>query len=68
MSDYIGHCDLTSDVGASVLAREGMIAIHAGGDLSISICWIHPEEAREFARLLINAADIAERKRQQGEA
>ncbi len=68
MSDYIEHCELTRDVGASVRTTEGMIAIHAGGDLSITICWIQPEAAREFADLLNRAADHAERKRQQGEA
>lgn len=62
---YFESCDLTSDVGVSVFVyshAKYAVAISAGGDMSVSIGSITPGRARELARLLNEAAEVAERE------
>ncbi|WP_202844727.1 hypothetical protein [Luteimonas saliphila] len=60
---YSSSVDLTSDVGATVTVpfyASDSIHLSAGGDLSVSIGYISPANARALAKALNDAADIAD--------
>lgn len=68
--DYLKVCTVNRETVARVVAMGGDVNMRFDLDcgLYIPVDKIHPDSARRLARLLNEAADIAERKRQQGEA